>query len=33
LTHLTHRVRQDELDERLPEGVFAAYDGLEVEIA
>jgi phosphoribosyl 1,2-cyclic phosphate phosphodiesterase len=32
LTHLTHRVRQSELDERLPEGVFAAYDGLEVEI-
>lgn len=32
LTHLTHRVRQEELDERLPEGVSAAYDGLEVEI-
>ena len=32
LTHLTHRVRQAELDERLPDGVFAAYDGLEVEI-
>jgi phosphoribosyl 1,2-cyclic phosphate phosphodiesterase len=32
LTHLTHRVRQAELDQRLPEGVFAAYDGLEVEI-
>lgn len=32
LTHLTHRVRQAELDERLPESVFGAYDGLEVEI-
>jgi phosphoribosyl 1,2-cyclic phosphate phosphodiesterase len=32
LTHLTHRVRQAELDERLPTAVFAAYDGLEVEI-
>jgi phosphoribosyl 1,2-cyclic phosphate phosphodiesterase len=32
LTHLTHRVRHAELDERLPDGVFAAYDGLEVEI-
>jgi len=32
LTHLTHRVRQAELDERLPEGVFAAFDGLEVEV-
>jgi phosphoribosyl 1,2-cyclic phosphate phosphodiesterase len=32
LTHLTHRVRQAELDERLPEGVSAAFDGLEVEI-
>lgn len=32
LTHLTHRVRQEELEERLPEGVSAAYDGLEVEI-
>jgi len=32
LTHLTHRVRQAELDERLPDGVFGAYDGLTVEI-
>lgn len=32
LTHLTHRVRQAELDAKLPEGVFAAYDGLEVEV-
>jgi len=33
LTHLTHRVRHVELEERLPEGIFAAFDGLEVEIA
>jgi phosphoribosyl 1,2-cyclic phosphate phosphodiesterase len=32
LTHLTHRVRQAELDERLPADVFGAFDGLEVEI-
>jgi phosphoribosyl 1,2-cyclic phosphate phosphodiesterase len=32
LTHLTHRVRQAELDERLPDGVFAAFDGLHVEV-
>jgi phosphoribosyl 1,2-cyclic phosphate phosphodiesterase len=32
LTHLTHRVRQAELDERLPHGVYGAYDGLSVEI-
>jgi phosphoribosyl 1,2-cyclic phosphate phosphodiesterase len=32
LTHLTHRVRQVELEERLPGGVFAAFDGLEVEV-
>ncbi|MDZ7780464.1 MAG: MBL fold metallo-hydrolase [Gemmatimonadota bacterium] len=32
LTHLTHRVRQEELDARLPEGVFGAYDGLTVEV-
>lgn len=32
LTHLTHRVRHAELDERLPEGVHGAYDGLTVEI-
>lgn len=32
LTHLTHRVRQAELDARLPRGVFGAYDGLTVEI-
>lgn len=33
LTHLTHRSRQAELDERLPDGVYAAYDGLTVEVA
>jgi phosphoribosyl 1,2-cyclic phosphate phosphodiesterase len=32
LTHLSHRVSQAELDRRLPEGVFAAYDGLVVEL-
>lgn len=32
LTHLTHRVRQSELDARLPEGVYGAYDGLTVEV-
>jgi len=32
LTHLTHRVRHVELEERLPDGVFAAFDGLQLEI-
>jgi phosphoribosyl 1,2-cyclic phosphate phosphodiesterase len=32
LTHLTHRVTHAELVERLPDGVFPAYDGLTVEI-
>lgn len=32
LTHLSHRVRAAELDERLPPGVHGAYDGLVVEI-
>lgn len=32
LTHLTHKVRQAELDARLPDGVFGAYDGLTVEV-
>lgn len=32
LTHLTHRVRHQELLESLPEGVEPAYDGLTVEI-
>jgi len=33
LTHLTHRVTHRELLERLPDGVFPAYDGLSVEVA
>ena len=32
LTHLTHKVRHAELDARLPDGVYGAYDGLSVEI-
>jgi|TARA_Y100000588_G_scaffold177208_1_gene191188 phosphoribosyl 1,2-cyclic phosphate phosphodiesterase len=32
LTHLTHRVTHAELEERLPDGLYAAYDGLTVEI-
>lgn len=32
LTHLTHRVRHADLEARLPDGVHAAHDGLEVEI-
>ncbi|MCE2454520.1 MAG: MBL fold metallo-hydrolase [Gemmatimonadetes bacterium] len=32
LTHLTHRVSQKELDQRLPDGFFAAYDGLTIEV-
>jgi len=32
LTHLTHRVTQAELEARLPGGVWAAYDGLTVEV-
>jgi phosphoribosyl 1,2-cyclic phosphate phosphodiesterase len=32
LTHLTHRVSHKDLSSRLPPGVFAAYDGLTVEI-
>ena len=32
LTHLTHRVSHAELEEKLPEGVSAAYDGLVVHI-
>ncbi len=32
LTHLTHRVTHAELEARLPGGVFAAYDGLTVDI-
>ena len=33
LTHLTHRVTHAELLDRLPDGVFPAYDGLTVEVA
>ncbi len=32
LTHLTHRVRHEELAARLPPGVEAAFDGLTVEL-
>lgn len=32
LTHLTHKVSHAELVARLPEGVFAAHDGLTIEI-
>jgi phosphoribosyl 1,2-cyclic phosphate phosphodiesterase len=32
LTHMTHRLRHAELDERLPDAVRPAYDGLEVEL-
>ena len=32
LTHLTHRVAQAELDRKLPDGIAAAYDGLEVDV-
>jgi phosphoribosyl 1,2-cyclic phosphate phosphodiesterase len=32
LTHLSHRVSHAELERRLPAGVFASYDGLEVEV-
>lgn len=32
LTHLTHRVTHAELEDRLPSGVMAAYDGLVIEV-
>jgi phosphoribosyl 1,2-cyclic phosphate phosphodiesterase len=32
LTHLSHRTSAEELDRRLPPGVFGAYDGLEIEV-
>jgi phosphoribosyl 1,2-cyclic phosphate phosphodiesterase len=32
LTHLTHQLRHEELQERLPAGILPAYDGLVVEI-
>ena len=33
LTHLTHETGHSELETRLPEGIFPAYDGLTVEVA
>jgi phosphoribosyl 1,2-cyclic phosphate phosphodiesterase len=30
LTHLTHQVDHAEWDEKLPPGVFLAYDGLRL---
>ena len=32
LTHLTHRLRHADLEDRLPDGIYPAYDGLTVEI-
>ena len=32
LTHLTHKVTHSELENRLPSGVIAAYDGLTIEV-
>lgn len=32
LTHLSHRTSAAELDRRLPPGIFAAWDGMEIEI-
>lgn len=32
LTHVSHRVDHSELEERLPEGVRVAHDGLEIEV-
>jgi len=32
LTHVTHRHSHVEIEERLPEGVFVAFDGLEVDV-
>ena len=32
LTHLSHRLDHAELEQRLPAGVRAAYDGLEIEV-
>lgn len=32
LTHLSHRTSHAELERRLPPGVFAAYDGLEIDV-
>jgi phosphoribosyl 1,2-cyclic phosphate phosphodiesterase len=33
LTHLTHETGHSQLESRLPEGIFPAYDGLTVEVA
>ncbi len=33
LTHLTHRVTHAELLEKLPAGIFPAYDGLEIQLS
>jgi len=33
LTHLTHKVTHSELEDRLPSGVIAAYDGLTIEVS
>lgn len=32
LTHLSHRIEHTELEARLPDGVRAAYDGLEIAV-
>lgn len=32
LTHLTHRLRHSELEDRLPEGIAPAFDGLTVTL-
>ena len=32
LVHMTHRVSHRELEDRLPEGVSAAYDGLTIDV-
>ena len=32
LTHLSHRAGHEELERRLPPGVYPAYDGLVVEV-
>ena len=33
LTHLTHETGHSELERKLPQGVFPAYDGLVVEVS
>lgn len=32
ITHVTHRHAHAEIEERLPDGIFVAYDGLEVDV-